>query len=144
VNRRRFIGWVGAVALLAVPRLIAAVPADDFAEVAREAIRRQRMLRIVYGGHVRLVEPHALGTSPGGHRALLAWQVSGGSRSNPPTGWRTFVLGEVRELSITVRGFVPRPSYRRDDTPLRSTEFDISSPDNPESGRSASVTNGVF
>lgn len=124
MNRRRFIqhlgGWTLGLGLGG--RLHAA--ADDDAKL-REAIGRRRCVRFTYAGHVRWVEPHALGVTAGGHRALLAWQFAGTSRSQPATGWRTFLVGEIRGLQPTVRGFAPRADYRRETSPLRDIEGDV-------------------
>lgn len=106
--------------------LVAAAP--NAPEQIRDAIRRQRTLRLRYGGFVRLVEPHALGLSAGGHRALLAWQIEGGSRSDPPSGWRTFLISEMTDVALTVRGFTPRPSYRGDRPTLRDIEIEVTLP----------------
>jgi len=112
------------------PRLQGA-PVD---ERLRDALGRLRCLHFTYAGHVRLVEPHALGVTPGGHRALLAWQFGGTSRSQPPTGWRTFLLSEIQRAQLTVRGFTPRADYRRETAGLRAIELDVHSAktaDNP-------------
>lgn len=77
---------------------------------------------------MRLVEPHAIGTSAGGHRALLAWQVEGGSRSDPPTGWRTFLLSEIGDVALTVRGFTAQPTYRPEKASLREIELEVAHP----------------
>lgn len=94
----------------------------------REGIRRQRSIRLRYAGHMRLVEPHAIGVSAGGHRALLAWQVEGGSRSDPPTGWRTFLLSEISEVALTVRGFTAQPTYHPEKANLRDIELEVTRP----------------
>lgn len=93
-------------------------------EAVREGIRRQRVMRLTYRGYTRLVEPHAIGITTGGNRALLAWQIEGGSKSDPPTGWRTFLTEEIKSPSVTVRGFTPRETYRRERLTLR-IEFDV-------------------
>lgn len=98
-------------------------------EIVRDGIQRMRVLRLSYGGFRRMVEPHALGLTAGGHPALLAWQIEGGSRTAPPHGWRTFILSETRELRLTVRGFTCRPSYQRDRSGLREIELDVSPAD---------------
>lgn len=94
----------------------------------RDGIRRQQTIRLRYAGHERLVEPHALGITAGGHRVLLAWQVEGGSRSDPPTGWRTFLLSEISEVALTGRGFTVRPAYHPERTSLREIELEITHP----------------
>lgn len=125
MNRRQFILGLmcaGATGLAAGSLDDAADPGD----LLRDAIRRQRSLRLRYAGHLRLVDPHAIGVTAGGHRALLAWQVEGGSRSDPPTGWRTFLISEITAVTITVRGFTPQPTYTREKAGLHSIEVDVS------------------
>lgn len=124
VNRRTFLraAWIAALALGARGVRAASPGASD---VVREGIRRQRSIRLRYAGHMRLVEPHAIGVSAGGHRALLAWQVEGGSRSDPPTGWRTFLLSQISEVALTVRGFTPQPTYHPEKASLRTIELEV-------------------
>lgn len=114
----------GLALTCSAPRSVAADAGTS--EVLRDGIRRQRSLRLRYGGHLRLVDPHAIGITAGGHRALLAWQVEGGSRSDPPTGWRTFLLSEITEAASTVRGFTPQTTYAREKAGLRAIEVDVS------------------
>ncbi len=126
MNRRRFIGLLGAwLAVLLPASARAAATGAQLNEILREGIRRQRVIRLSYRGFTRLVEPHALGLSAGGHRALLAWQIEGGSKSDPPTGWRTFFVEELRSATLTVRGFKPRPGYRADRSGLRAIEVEV-------------------
>ena len=124
MNRRRFIQHLGAwtLGLGLGGRLHAA--ADDDTKL-REAIGRRRCVRFTYAGHVRWVEPHALGVTAGGHRALLAWQFAGTGRSQPPTGWRTFWVAEILGLQPTGREFAPRADYRREKSTLRDIECDV-------------------
>lgn len=124
VNRRDFLRAAAVVTLLGGARHVHAGSPDP-TELLRDALRRQRVLRLRYGGHLRLVEPHALGVSAGGHRALLAWQIEGGSRSEPPNGWRTFLVGELSDVALTARGFTPRPGYNRDKAALREIELEV-------------------
>lgn len=125
MNRRHFL-WAFFAAGCArwVPAAPGAIRARQ-ADLVRDAIRRLRIVSLRYGGHVRLVEPHALGLTAGGHPALLAWQIEGGSKSEPPSGWRTFLLSETREVGLTVRGFTPRPGYHRERSGLRAIECDV-------------------
>ena len=58
-------------------------------------------------------------------RALLGWQVSGGSRSEPPPGWRTFVLGEITSLKVLRQTFAPRADYRPETSRLTPIEAEV-------------------
>jgi hypothetical protein len=115
-----------AVGAYCAPVLVAAPPAA--LDIVRDGIRRQRSIRLRYAGYLRLVEPHAIGVTAGGHRALLAWQVEGGSRSDPPTGWRTFVITEIGEVALTVRGFTPQPTYHPERANFRDIELEVTRP----------------
>lgn len=114
-----------AVLVTAFGQLTPGVHAATANDVLREGIQRRRVIRLRYGGFLRLVEPHAIGLTTGGHRALLAWQIEGGSRSDPPNGWRTFLLAEISEAALTVAGFTRRASYSRDESTLHAIELEI-------------------
>ncbi len=127
VTRRAFIL---AVFLAGFCQLIGTAHAATANEVVRDAIQRQRVLRVRYAGHMRMIEPHAIGITTGGHRAVLAWQIEGGSRSDPPSGWRTFLLEDISEAALTVRGFTRRSSYNRDKSTLHSIEVEVTPSEN--------------
>jgi len=145
VNRCRFLQLLGGGALALgwggpSVRLRGAGAAQEPVAAVRAAIGRRRCLEFTYAGHHRQVEPHALGVTAAGHRALLAWQFGGASRSQPPTGWRTFRLGGIRELRPTDRGFVPRADYARDGASLREVEVDVHSAGHDTEGRGTATS----
>ncbi len=74
------------------------------------------------------MEPHALGRITEGRSALLGWQVSGGSASEPPPGWRTLVLGEIESLEILRAGFSPRQDYQPASAQLKPIEAEVAQP----------------
>lgn len=119
MNRRGFLGAAVAAGWALVWRrpVEAAGPSDDttapdHATLVRAALREHRLLEFRYHDHVRRAEPHALGRRKDGRLALLAWQVAGGSRSEPPPGWRNFLLEEIERLEMGADRFTPRPDYR--------------------------------
>ncbi len=124
MNRRGFLWAVGAAGvLLGWHGPVAANPAGvDAAGLIGLAITQRRVLEFTYHGYPRRVEPHALGRVTDDRPALLAWQVAGGSRSEPPPGWRTFVVAEIESLRLVTEKFTPRPDYR----PARAKLKDIS------------------
>lgn len=89
------------------------------------AIRGRSVLRFRYHGFAREVEPHALGTVKGGRFALLGWQVAGGSRSEPPPGWRTFLLADLERVRVLKQRFEVRPDYQRDRAALKTVEVEV-------------------
>jgi hypothetical protein len=79
------------------------------------------VLRFIYNGHSRVVEPHAYGVTATGEVVLHAFQVEGESGSRPPPGWRTFNVALIEELTATEGRFsVARPGYVRGEPALET------------------------
>lgn len=128
MNRRGFLRAVGATGLLLWmqgPAAGAAAGRQNPEELIRRALRERHLVRFDYHDYPRQVEPHALGHAGEGRLALLGWQVSGGSRSEPPPGWRTFVLAEIESLKILRPTFTPRPDYRPETTRLKPIAAEV-------------------
>ena len=69
------------------------------------AIAEKRLIEFVYRlRQTRLVEPHDYGIR-GGVEYLLGYQLSGGSRSGAPQGWKWFAVGEMHQLCVLERRF---------------------------------------
>lgn len=115
MNRRGFLRAVSATGLMFAtlsPAVWAAgVSKITMEEQLRQALAERRVVQFRYHGHSRRVEPHAVGQVSEGRPALLGWQVSGGSASEPPPGWRTFVLAEISRFKVTRKTFTPRADY---------------------------------
>ena len=94
-------------------------------QLIRQALAERRVVQFKYHGFSRRVEPHALGRVTEGRLALLGWQVSGGSASEPPPGWRTFVLADMDSLKLMRKEFAPRPDYRPETTKLKPIEAEV-------------------
>jgi predicted DNA-binding transcriptional regulator YafY len=117
MNRRGFLWAVGATGLgLVMPDLVGRAAPAAGEELIRHGLRERRRLEFTYHGHLRRVEPHALGGMKDDRLALLAWQVAGGSQSEPPPGWRTFLVEEMEGLRLMPETFIPRPDYRPEKT----------------------------
>ncbi len=127
MNRRGFLRAVGAAGVLFALRLPAAGAevSDRTKALIRQALREQRVVSFRYHGHARRVEPHALGAVSRERPALLGWQISGGSKSEPPPGWRTFLLEEMEGLRLTRTKFIPRADYRHAGGGLKTIEAEV-------------------
>jgi predicted DNA-binding transcriptional regulator YafY len=80
------------------------------------AIRHHHLLRFTYAGHARVVEPHTYGIDGKGSKTLCGYQVSGGSVSGKPEGWKFFQVDRMQDVTTLAQTFAaPRPEYRRDD-----------------------------
>ncbi len=125
-------GWLGlglglGLGLTVATHLVAA-PKPAIVDQLRQALAEQRVVSFRYHGHARRVEPHALGRVTEGRLALLGWQVAGGSASEPPPGWRTFVLAEITGFKLTRKTFVARFDYDAATSGLKSIEAEVARP----------------
>lgn len=89
----------------------------DKSAVIAAAIRQKCRLQIdYYGASQRVVEPHTLGADASGAMLLCGYQLSGGSRSGQSSGWKTFSLTLIGQISALNEHFRhPRAEYKRDD-----------------------------
>lgn len=88
-------------------------PPAEVAGVLRQALKEKQVVVFTYHGYARTVEPHALGRGADDKPVLLGWQISGGSSSEPPPGWRVFLLAEIAGLKRTDATFAQaRPDYQ--------------------------------
>ena len=69
------------------------------------AINERRLIEFVYkGGQPRIAEPHDYGIRRGVEK-LLAYQISGESRSGNPHGWKDFDVVDMSQLRVLDRKF---------------------------------------
>jgi hypothetical protein len=77
-----------------------------------DAIDVRRLLRFIYGGYERIVEPHLYGINEASHEELSAWIVGGWSQSSPEPGWRSYLVSEMHDIQVLAEPFPgPRPGY---------------------------------
>lgn len=80
-----------------------------------EAIEGRAVIKIVYKGSARIVEPHLMGRNTKGNVCLSAFQISGGSGYS----FRSFLLDEISAVTQTGDTFdEPRPGYNRNDATM--------------------------
>lgn len=131
MNRRGFLRAVGATGLwfwMTRPAHLSAAPKKTVEELLRQALAECREVQFKYHGYARRVEPHALGRATENRPALLGWQVSGGSASEPPPGWRTFMVEEISALKLLRKKFAPRTDYHPEKTKLQPIEVEVTPP----------------
>ena len=64
------------------------------------AINEKRLIEFTYKtGRTRVVEPHDYGTR-NDTELLLAFQISGDSRSGAAEGWKSFDITQMRQLRV--------------------------------------------
>ena len=85
-----------------------------------DAIGAKRLLRFVYEGYERIVEPHLYGINAANHEALSAWIVEGWSASSDRAGWRNYLVEDMHDIHVLARPFDgPRNGFNRDDPSFR-------------------------
>lgn len=90
--------------------------ADLAGTLISQAIAGRKVLRFDYAGLPRIVEPQTYGLDRLGQRMLVAFQVSGASKSGDPHGWKTFRQSSISKLVVGNETFsAPAPGYQRDD-----------------------------
>ena len=85
-----------------------------------DAVRTRSLLRFIYDGYERVVEPHLYGINTASHEALSAWLVGGWSKSEPEAGWRTYLVREMHDVQVLAERFTgTRPGYEPEDSRMR-------------------------
>ena len=85
-----------------------------------DAIRAKRLLRFVYEGYERIVEPHIHGINSANHEMLSGWLVGGWSGSKPEPGWRSYLVRDMHDVHALAEGFErPRARYNAFDRQIR-------------------------
>jgi hypothetical protein len=78
------------------------------------AIGNRRVLKLVCGGHERIVEPHVYGLDRSGEPVLLCYQVAGDGMSVAHGEWKLLKLRDAQAIVETDARFrQPRPGYKR-------------------------------
>lgn len=82
-------------------------------QVACEALRSGHVLEVRYDGYARMVEVHAVGFTNEDNPIMRVWQISGGSVSNEPVGWKLLRLDEATDAIVThQKSLAPRQGYK--------------------------------
>jgi hypothetical protein len=85
-----------------------------------DAIRTKRLLRFIYEGYERIVEPHVHGINVANHEVLSGWLVGGWSESRPEPGWRNYLVRDMHDVhALSDRFDGPRPRYNAFDPQIR-------------------------
>ena len=85
-----------------------------------DAIRTKRLIRFVYEGYERIVEPHLHGINTANHEMLSGWLVGGWSESRPEPGWRNYIVRDMHDVhALSERFEGPRPRYNAFDPQVR-------------------------
>jgi hypothetical protein len=85
-----------------------------------DAVRARRLLRFVYDGYERVVEPHLYGINTADHEMLSCWLVGGWSASEAAPGWRNYLVRDMADVQVLAEGFDgPREGYNPGDDAFR-------------------------
>lgn len=78
------------------------------AEAICTAVASARILRFVYDGAMRMVEPYCHGTNARGVDVLRAYQIAGGSVRGEHTGWKFFLVAKIGHPIVEQQSFSVR------------------------------------
>jgi hypothetical protein len=82
-----------------------------------DAIRTRSLLRFIYDGYERVVEPHLYGINSANHEMLSCWLVGGWSASEAAPGWRNYLVREMHDIQVLAEKFDgARAGYNPEDT----------------------------
>ncbi len=85
-----------------------------------DAIRTKRLIRFIYDGYERIVEPHLYGISTANNEMLSGWLVGGWSESRSEPGWRNYLVRDMQHVHALADRFDgPRPRYNAFDPQVR-------------------------
>ena len=85
-----------------------------------DAIRTKRLIRFIYEGYERIIEPHLHGINVANHEMLSGWLVGGWSESRPEPGWRNYLIRDMHDVhALSERFEGPRPRYNAFDPQVR-------------------------
>jgi hypothetical protein len=86
-----------------------------------DAINRRLILKFVYRGLSRIVEPHCHGTGRANNEVLRAFQIGGESESGRAIGWKLFDVDQISGLVASSEVFTgTRPGYNPADSHMTS------------------------
>lgn len=70
-------------------------------EMLSKAIKERRLVKFVYEGEIRIVEPFTLGVIRKSNKlSISAYIIDGFSKSKNPSPWRLYHLNKITQLEI--------------------------------------------
>ena len=77
-----------------------------------DAIRSRHLLRFVYDGYERVIEPHSHGINSANHEVVSGWLVGGWTKTDTEPGWRNYLVGDMHDVHVLAESFPgPRPGF---------------------------------
>ncbi len=93
--------------------------ARDYGQILKDAIENQSVLRFLYNGQARVVEPRTYGISTSGNEVLRGYQREGGSASGTAARLKLFELAKISKLEMTGDRFASaRPEHNPNDSAM--------------------------
>jgi len=81
-----------------------------------DAIHNRCVLKFIYDGHPRIVEPHAYGLSRARNEVIRCYQTGGTSHSGRVPIWRLMGVAQIESLTVTEEHFEgERDGYKKGD-----------------------------
>ncbi len=91
----------------------------DLRSILKAAIEGRVVLRFVYNGKSRIVEPQTYGVSTTGNELLRGYQREGGSRSGSVARLKLFEISKISNLEVNDERFGgARPEHKPEDSAM--------------------------
>ena len=85
-----------------------------------DAIHARRLLRFIYEGYERLLEPHLYGINTQNHEMLSGYLVGGWSATETEPGWRNYLVHDMYDLHALAESFEgPRSGFNPESVRFR-------------------------
>ena len=77
-----------------------------------DAIRSRHLLRFVYDGYERIIEPHSYAINSANHEVVSGWLIGGWTKTETEPGWRNYLVQEMHDVHVLAESFPgPRPGF---------------------------------
>lgn len=94
-----------------------------------DAIRARHLVRFIYEGYERIVEPHQYGINTANHEMLSGYLVGGWSRTETEPGWRNYLVREMHDVHVLAEPFTaPRAGYNPGSTVFHQVYCQVDAP----------------
>jgi hypothetical protein len=98
-----------------------------------DAIRARRLLRFVYEGYERIIEPHAHGLNAASREVVSGWLVGGWTRTDTEPGWRNYLVHDMHDVHVLAEPFAgPRSGFNPQSSRMRQIFCQLEPPDRPQ------------
>lgn len=98
-----------------------------------DAVRARRLLRFIYEGYERIIEPHLHGINAANHEMVSGYLVGGWSATETTPGWRNYLVAQMHDVHVLAEPFAaPRAGFNPADPQFRQLYATVDGGDAPD------------